>query len=77
MTSEPSKQLTVRELIDKLQALLDAGCPPDALVETEGCDCTGEAGDVSVYDFNDLVRTADGSGVEKRVGKRVTIDRVL
>lgn len=30
------KQLTVKELIEILQAL-----PPDTLVETEGCDCWG------------------------------------
>lgn len=30
--------MTVTELIEKLKAM-----PPDAQVETEGCDCTGQA----------------------------------
>jgi len=43
MATEELPQLTVRGLIDRLQALLSEGCSPDALVCTEGCDCYGEA----------------------------------
>jgi hypothetical protein len=42
------KQLTVKELLDKLQALLDAGCSPHELIFTDGCDdCIGHASDVA------------------------------
>jgi hypothetical protein len=36
-----AEQLTVRELIEKLNE-----CNPSALVELEGCDCYGDAIDV-------------------------------
>lgn len=47
MTPTEPHQLTIQELRNKLQALLDAGCPPDELVYTAGCDCDGKAGDVT------------------------------
>lgn len=37
------KQLTVKELIEKMQ-----GMPQDALVTLEGCDCFGRAGEVLI-----------------------------
>jgi len=43
------KNLTVRELIDQLQALVASGqVAADAWVATSGCDCNGLAGDVTV-----------------------------
>jgi hypothetical protein len=37
--------LTVAALIEKLKT-----APQDALVEVEGCDCTGECGGISIQD---------------------------
>jgi hypothetical protein len=35
--------VTLQELIEQAQALLSQGAPPTALVYSEGCDCVGEA----------------------------------
>jgi len=43
----PRTQLTLVELRNALSALLERGAPPGALVFTEGCDCTGQASDVT------------------------------
>lgn len=45
-----AKQLTVKELIEKLHAIVKENPKvADAKVTTEGCDCTGDAVDVVVY----------------------------
>lgn len=47
--------MTVAELIEKLQAM-----PPDAQVETEGCDCIGQAEGVRLeMDMVLITRTVD------------------
>ena len=40
----------VAELIAALQK-----CPPDAPVDIEGCDCIGEAGDVTFDGYNQVL----------------------
>lgn len=49
-------ELTVAELIAKLSEM-----PPDAKVQTEGCDCYGPAAGVQIEDgFVLITRTTDG-----------------
>ncbi len=48
------KQLTVAELITKLQTQ-----NPNALVEVEGCDCTGSAGGLYVYKSGVIIVRTD------------------
>ncbi len=46
---DAAKNLTVRELIAQLTALVDMGAvSPDAWVATRGCDCSGLASEVTV-----------------------------
>lgn len=48
--------LTVRELIEYLKQ-----CDPDAIVQTEGCDCWGEAGYIEIYEGYILIaRNTEG-----------------
>lgn len=41
------RPLTVKQLQDKLAALVASGVPEDAEVVIDGCDCVGDAGDVA------------------------------
>lgn len=50
------KQITVTQLINLLQIAITKGeITPDALVWSDGCDCTGEAGGIDINDKNNSV----------------------
>jgi hypothetical protein len=54
---EGRHHLTLQDLRDLLQVLLDRGVAPSTLVYTEGCDCTGYAHGVIHYgDGVEIVR---------------------
>lgn len=52
------KQLTVQEIIDKLQKVEDKTMP----VILGGCDCTGEAGQVAVWNGDVWIERIDNMG---------------
>jgi hypothetical protein len=48
MSQKLSDPMTVKDVIAALQSM-----PQDAIVETEGCDCTGRVGEVALYTYLD------------------------